>query len=48
MKTESEVKDRLETLEGKQGEGGFGIFKATRRAQRSLQIQVLKWVLEIE
>lgn len=48
MKTEQEIKDRLDILEGNQYKRGFGFFKATRKVQRTLQIQVLKWVLEIE
>ena len=48
MKTESEIRDRLDILEGKQAEGVFGFIKASKRAQRILQIQILKWVLEIE
>ena len=48
MKTEQEIRDRYDVLIGKQAENGFGLFKATKRAQRILQIQVLKWVLKIE
>ena len=48
MKTEQEIKDRLDILEENERGGLSGLINATMRSQRILIIQALKWVLEIE